>query len=600
MSTVDGNLSGIRKNTLTILEGIYQLIIPAGQTITEELAQCMATLTEQLNREIAVYVNRRGQIVQVAVGDTRTVNLPEITGRRSVRRLSGIRCIHTHPTGVSQLSGMDTSSLKELRFDIMASLGVSKGSVNEVSFAFISGWLENEEFEIQAVGPIALNDFIALNLTFLTTQIDRLLETRNKTTSLIETERALLVGVERRANWEVKDSLAELAQLAETAGAEVTDLTWQKRDRPDTTFFVGRGKVQEICELRQKNGANLIIFDDELSPAQQRNLEQAIGVKVIDRTALILDIFAQRASTHEGKLQVELAQLQYNLPRLGGQGLILSRLGGGIGTRGPGETKLEVDRRRIRSRITDISGEIEQIKKHRKLHRERRKESRIPSVALVGYTNAGKSTLLNTLSSAEVLAEDKLFATLDPTTRKIELPTGQSLLLTDTVGFIQKLPHQLVAAFRATLEEVVEADLLLHVVDASHPRYQEQSAAVYKVLDELGVKDKPIITVFNKADKLDDATVSKVSELPKSVAISALQNQGIEKFLNIILAELQQQVIDTKLLIPYNDSGLLARLYDVGTVLTVDYTDEGIHVNVSLSPEWVTPYQKYVVGEDIV
>jgi len=598
VANVEGNLSGIRKSALDILESIYQVAVPTGQTITAELADILAKITAQLSREVAVYLNRRGQVVCVAVGDTRTVNLPEVSGRRSVYRLSGIRCIHTHPTGDSTLSNMDTSSLKEMRFDIMTALGVTDGKVTEVSFAFIAGLQADNDFEVQSAGPITLDDFVNVSLTFLTTQIDRILETRSKTTTLAETELAVLVGVERRDNWEVTDSLAELEQLAETAGAEIAGNTWQKRDRPDAAFFVGRGKVQEIREIRQETGANLVIFDDELSPAQQRNLEQAIGVKVIDRTALILDIFAQRASTHEGKLQVELAQLQYNLPRLGGQGLVLSRLGGGIGTRGPGETKLEVDRRRIRSRISDISGEIDQIKKHRSLHRQWRKESQIPSVALVGYTNAGKSTLLNSLSSAGVLAEDKLFATLDPTTRKIVLPGGREILITDTVGFIQKLPHQLVAAFRATLEEVVEADLLLHIIDASHPQYQEQSVAVFEVLNELKVKDKPVITVFNKTDKLAPGIVDSLLNEPNSVGISARHATGINQLLETIHSELRQQVIDMDLLIPYNDSGLLARLYDNGTVNLVEYVADGIMVKVSLPPDWAKPYQQYAVGED--
>ncbi|MBP2655311.1 MAG: hflX [Firmicutes bacterium] len=598
VTKIEGNLSGIRKNILDIMEGLYQFTVPAGQTITPEMANILAQITDQLNREIAVYFNRRGQVISIAVGDTRTVKLPETSSRRSAWRLSGIRCIHTHPTDNSALSSMDLSSLKDMRFDIMAALGVSGGEVVEVSFGYIAGLTDDEGFEVQTAGPLTLEDFVNLNLTFLTTQIDRILETRGRGTKLAESERAILVGVERQGNWDVTDSLAELAQLAETAGAEVVKAVWQKRDRPDASYFIGRGKVEEICELRQITGINLVIFDDELSPAQQRNLEQVIGVKVIDRTALILDIFAQRASTHEGKLQVELAQLQYNLPRLGGQGLVLSRLGGGIGTRGPGETKLEVDRRRIRSRISDINKEIEQIKKHRELHRKRRKEARIPSVALVGYTNAGKSTLLNTLSNAGVLAEDKLFATLDPTTRKVTLAGGQELLITDTVGFIQKLPHQLVAAFRATLEEVVQSDLLLHVIDASHQRFQEQSDAVFSVLRELGISEKPIITVYNKIDKIDNPyLVDRLLRQPDSVGISALKESQIDSLLDIIHNKVRQQVIDMDLLVPYNDSGLLARLYDSGSVKSVDYAAEGIHIKVSLPPELINTYQKYTAGE---
>lgn len=600
MPDVQGNIDGIRKSTLTALENLYSFTVPADEAVDSTLAGEIASLTAQLGREIAVYINRRGQVVAVAVGDTRTVGLPEAAGRRSDKRLSGIRCIHSHPTGDSELSLLDLSSLKEMRFDLMAALGVNaNGEIAQVSFAFIAGWTDSDDFALQTVGPLSLSEFSGMDLPYLLGQLDRLLESRGKTVSLETHERALLVGVEQPGAWEVADSLDELAKLAETAGAEVLDRLWQKRERPDAAYFIGRGKVQEIAAARQEKAANLIIFDDELSPAQQRNLEQSLGVKVLDRTALILDIFAQRARTHEGKLQVELAQLRYNLPRLGGQGLVLSRLGGGIGTRGPGETKLEVDRRRIRARIGDIEREIDQIKRHRHLHRERRHLARIPAVALVGYTNAGKSTLLNTLTDAGVLAEDKLFATLDPTTRKVSLPGGQEILLTDTVGFIQKLPHQLVAAFRATLEEVVQADLLVHVIDASHPRYQEQSDAVFRVLDELGAASKPVITVFNKIDQLDNPHLrDRLLRLPDSVAISALERIGLDTLLELLKTHLRRQSVAATLLIPYNDSGLLARLYETASVTAVEYLGDGICVQVSLPPSEVQTYEKYFAAEE--
>ncbi len=598
---VQGNLSGIRKSTLEILESLYKTEVPPGEAVSAELADVMGRITAQLGRELAVYLNRRGQVVSVAVGDTRTVSLPEAAGRRAAHRLSGIRCIHTHPTGDSELSTLDLTSLKEMRFDLMAALGVdARAAVSQVSFAYISGWGGEEEALVDTVGPLSLDDFIAMDLAYLTAQIDRRLEERGKTVSLAEKEQAILVGVERQSSWDIADSLEELAQLAETAGAVVVDRMWQKRDRPDAALFVGRGKVQEIAAARQEKGANLIIFDDELSPAQQRNLEQNLGTKVLDRTALILDIFAQRARTHEGKLQVELAQLKYNLPRLGGQGLVLSRLGGGIGTRGPGETKLEVDRRRIRDRIADIEREIKLIRRHRELHRQRRQSARVPGIALVGYTNAGKSTLLNALTAADVLAEDKLFATLDPTTRKITLPGGQEALLTDTVGFIQKLPHQLVAAFRATLEEVVQADLLLHVIDASHPRHLEQSDAVFSVLGELGAADKPVIPVYNKIDRLDSHHLKeRLLRNPDSVAISARGGQGVADLLDRIRAFLRRRSVDAVLLVPYTDSGVLARLYDLGAVNAAEYTDGGIRISIALPPEEVAVFKQYLLTDEV-
>lgn len=593
MPEVYGEKEGLKKVILDSLEQLYQHTVPFGQTITNELAQDMAVITEQLNREIAVYINRRGNVVQVAVGDNKTVPLPAAEGRRALNRLSGIRCIHTHPGGDSRLSSVDLASLKEMRFDIMAAVGIRDG-IQEISFGFISGH-SADNYELGTVGPLALADFIQIDLNYLVTQIERSLESKDVNATLDQTERALLVGVDRQGEWDVDDSLSELAQLAETAGAVVVGSVWQKRSRADAAYFIGRGKVQEISLIRQEREANIVIFDDELSPAQQRNLEQVLGSKVIDRSALILDIFAQRARSHEGKLQVELAQLKYNLPRLGGQGLVLSRLGGGIGTRGPGETKLEVDRRRIRSRINDIEKEIENLKKHRALHRERRQAARIPTTALVGYTNAGKSTLLNKITEAGVLAEDKLFATLDPTTRRTKLPGGREILLTDTVGFIQKLPHQLIAAFRGTLEEVIHADLLLHVVDASHPQYEKHIQAVYQVLKELGADTKPVITVFNKVDKVDSShLVERMLREAGTIAISAADGTNIDKLLTLIEDSLLASTMDATLLIPYEESGFVNKLYEFATVDSVEYKPEGISVAVSLPLEQYERCKKYV------
>ena len=595
---VYGDLQGIRKNIIGQLEALYHSVIPSDQIITKELLACLSAMTEQLNREIAVYVNRHGKIISVAVGNNNTVCLPETNVRRSNNRLSGIRCIHTHPSPDSTLSLLDITSLKDMRFDIMAAIGIVDGKAAEASFGFISG-NKDDAFEVQTIGPLAIEEFMSLDLPYLLMQLERNLESSAKPIGAENKERAILVGLDRQGKWDIKDSLTELAQLAQTAGAEVITSVIQKRAKPDAALYIGKGKVEEISHLRQAQDANLIIFDDELSPAQQRNLEQVIGVKVLDRTALILDIFAQRAHSYEGKLQVELAQLQYNLPRLGGQGLVLSRLGGGIGTRGPGETKLEVDRRRIRSRISDIERDINTIKKQREVRRERRQNSNILSIALVGYTNAGKSTLLNKLTDADVLAEDKLFATLDPTTRRVILPNGQEALLTDTVGFIQKLPHQLVAAFRATLEEVVQADLLLHVVDASHSHFQEQMDAVLEVLREIGVDTKETILVFNKIDLLASRIqLERIVRLENSVGISAKSGDGIEKLLSLIAKVSGRHLVDMRLLIPYNDSGVLSLLYENTNVNELEYHETGIKVRVLLPVEMTARFQRYVLGDD--
>ncbi len=371
-------------------------------------------------------------------------------------------------------------------------------------------------------------------------------------------ERALLVGVGlKRARGGgllgLESSLEELALLARTAGAQVVGQVSQRLDAPHPAYYVGPGKVQEIASLRGALGYTMVIFDDELTPSQQRNLERALGVKVIDRTALILDIFAQHARTREGRLQVELAQHEYLLPRLRGQWPHLERLGGGIGTRGPGETQLEMDRRLVKRRIQQLRRELEAVRKHRSLHRQRRSRQGVPVVSLVGYTNAGKSTLMQALSGAEVMVADKLFATLDPLTRRVPLPDGGYFLLTDTVGFINKLPPQLVAAFRATLEELEEADLLLHVIDITHPNAAEQAEVVERTLAELGLAHKPRIAVFNKVDRLaggdgalpDEAIVQEFLPYirqwqPRAVLVSALRGWGLEELLRQIQAALAQ------------------------------------------------------------
>ncbi len=399
----------------------------------------------------------------------------------------------------------------------------------------------------------------------------------------IHEERAVLVGVRLPDDhdWQLEESMQELISLSDTAGARVVGEFIQNRQRPDAATFIGKGKAEELKEYCEQVEANLVISDRELSPAQSRNLADKIGVKVIDRAQLILDIFAGRAQTKEGRLQVELAQLKYMLPRLIGQGTKLSRLGGGIGTRGPGETKLETDRRRIRKRISDLEGELKEVQRHRALLRKDRKDEPFPLVSLVGYTNAGKSTLLKTLTGADVLVEDKLFATLDPTTRRVVLPNNDTVLLTDTVGFIQNLPHHLVAAFRATLEEVIEADLLLHVVDASHPNSERQIKAVHDVLQRLGALEKPMIMVFNKMDNVTDLP----SHSP-GVNISALSGEGIDELLRMVADVLKQRYSLIKVTIPYAKSNLVSLLHQKGKVLLEKYQEDGITLEVEISRVW--------------
>ncbi|WP_409346885.1 GTPase HflX [Paenibacillus sp. MBLB4367] len=400
-------------------------------------------------------------------------------------------------------------------------------------------------------------------------------------------EKAVLISLVtnelKKTDFSADYSLQELVNLAETAGVEVLDTMVQNKETADNKWFIGKGKVEELKQLLTTYGGNTAIFDQELSGAQVRNLEEALDVKIIDRTQLILDIFAQRAKTREGILQVELAQLSYLLPRLSGQGKNLSRLGGGIGTRGPGETKLETDRRHIRDRISELKRQLQEVVRHRTLHRERRKKAGIFQVALVGYTNAGKSTILRQLTNADVYVENQLFATLDPTSRSLELPGGKEIVLTDTVGFIQNLPHDLVAAFRATLEEVCEADLVLHVVDSSSPVRSEQMKVVGDVLQELGAHGKEQITVFNKIDLCESGDLELLTADSDSVRVSAYNKEDLERLTHTI----QEKLLgDTKTFrIPAERGDLIAKLYRIGDVLEQEADEDSLLFKVRVNTD---------------
>lgn len=597
MTIIHGNTGNLKAFVREKLQHLYELTVPMGQISTHELNEAMLEITDILGREVAVYLTRQGRVEKVSVGDTNTVDLPSFDVR-SERRLAGVRCIHTHPSGDTRLSDPDLSSLRRLRFDCMAAIGRYRGEI-VASLGFFSG--EQDEAGTEAItqaGPMKEQLLHRVNLTYLITTINKKLSAARTKVTADEEERAILAGVERPGNvFDSETSMAELRRLADTAGAVVVGSFVQRKERPDAAFFLGKGKVTEIAMEVQNLDATLLILDDELTPSQQHNLEQVLGIKVIDRTALILDIFAQRARTKEGKLQVELAQLKYNLPRLGGQGLVLSRQGGGIGTRGPGETKLEVDRRRIYGRIHDLEHQIEAIKKNRDLHRRRRKAARIPLVALVGYTNAGKSTLLNKLTGANAFAEDKLFATLDPTTRYLVLPEKQEILLTDTVGFIQKLPHTLVKAFRATLEEVQEADLLLHVVDCSNEHYEEQIEAVVTVLKELEAEGKPTLYVFNKVDALPPDAPQRRAMLHDrdGVCVSAQTGENLAQLLAKIESFFAERLARMTLLIPYAAGEVITELHELKAVEQTEYTGEGTRLTVKVPVSMKDRYQPYLV-----
>lgn len=405
-------------------------------------------------------------------------------------------------------------------------------------------------------------------------------------------EKVILVGVSEQegdvtesASQDSEDSMAELAELVKTAGATVVGTLIQKRELMHPGTYVGTGKVEEIAELIAERGATGIVCDDELSPAQLKNLEAALGTKVMDRTLIILDIFAARATTSEGKIQVELAQLRYRLSRLTGLGRSMSRLGGGIGTRGPGEKKLEMDRRLIKNRIAQLNRELKEVRQHREITRAQREKNQIPVAAIVGYTNAGKSTLLNRLTGAGVLEEDKLFATLDPTTRVLELPGRQQILLTDTVGFIRKLPHHLIEAFKSTLEEAKYADYILHVVDASNPQREKQMHIVYETLYNLDIKEKTVVTLFNKQDAVTDQEPLRDFKADRTLNISAKEGTGLEELKELLCELLRENKVLVERTVAYGDAGIIQQIRKQGELLEEDYRPEGIYIRAYVPME---------------
>lgn len=565
---IHGNVAGIRDSVLAELEKLYEMEFERDQFLPDRLLNLLVRHTEALGREMMVYMTREGSVLEVAVGSIASVGLPERHLRRNTERLSGIRCIHTHPGGDAKLSDVDEQALRLLRFDAMCAVGVAGGIATGISAAFL-GEVEYGRLSIVSFGPVKPGR-IPQNLWMH--EIDlaerRVEKAIRELDQVEEAEKVLIISTDSET------SLDELAALSSTAGAIVVARTLQKR-KPDPATYIGSGKAESLALECQALEIDLAIVDDELSGAQQRNLEEVLGVRVIDRTALILDIFAQRAESREGKLQVELAQLKYRLPRLTGMGTALSRLGGGIGTRGPGESKLEVDRRRIRERIDDLSAELQELSRQRDARRARRKKTEQTVVALVGYTNAGKSTLLNALSGSNVLVEDKLFATLDPVMRRLALPEGGECLLVDTVGFIRKLPHQLVEAFRSTLEEALYADLLVVVSDLSSPEYAAQRLTVLEVLSSLGAGDKPMIEALNKADMA--VNIGDI-EPPDAIVISAQTGAGLDRLVLEIGKRVQKMRAKVELVVPYDKGAALSLLHREGQVLEEEYLAEGTRV----------------------
>lgn len=590
---LNGNLAGIRNTLLDRIRTIYDYKMELDEFVSSDLISLMAECSGEIKREISVYISRDGNVVDVSIGDSSKVSLPDMRLVRNEDRLCGVRCIHTHPSGDGRLSGVDIGTLRSSKLDSMAAVGVMDGKPTQLYAAYLG---EVDELsgnrEALVYGPLRPNKLPQRALIAEIYTSDDRFRSTTKVVEETEIEHAILVGME---NDEGYDTLKELEELAETAGAVVIKKVQTRKRAIDNVTYIGSGKAEELSLLCSELDIDLAIFDDELSAIQLRSLEGILGVRVIDRTALILDIFASRATSREGKLQVELAQMQYRLPRLLGQGQILSRLGGGIGTRGPGEKKLEIDRRRIRRRIFELSEELNQIEKQRGLRRESRRANRMPLVALVGYTNAGKSTMLNALTNSDVLAEDKLFATLDPVVRQITFSGGTEALISDTVGFINKLPHDLVSAFKSTLEEVSAADLILHVVDLSCPFHDKQMHVVEDVLSSLNAKDIPRITVYNKIDLLssDDCVPCQRDD---TISISAKSRDNMPQLLELIEKKLNSEREELEILIPYAKYEAMALIRERGMLLDEEHTADGTLVRVMLDMADVGQLKK-ILGE---
>ncbi len=545
IETIYGNLKGLKPSQLKQLRRLYHQRLPGDRITTPEFAQRLAAVSTDLNQPVSAYINRRGQVIRVGVGNLRQTQIPMLElPRYGAERLCGIRCITTR-TKPEPPSDATLTTMAVQRLDVLLTLTLTGegferrggGATGYVKEAYLAHLVPHPETQWTISPPLDLDEVAQQDFLALAEGLEE--EFRREYVAQHvdpDQDQVLIVGLmtQNLTPQRFQDLIAELERLVESANAEVVGVVSQSRSRPHPQTVVGAGKVQEIALAAQTKGANLIVFDRDLSPAQVRNLEQQIGIRVVDRTEVILDIFAQRAKTGAGKLQVELAQLEYMMPRLAGRGRTMSRLGGGIGTRGPGETKLETERRAIQRRISRLQKDVTELQAHRSRMRSQRQDQDVPSIALVGYTNAGKSTLLNALTNSDIYAADQLFATLDPTTRRLTITDEETheqtaLVLTDTVGFIHELPPSLVDAFRATLEEVTEADALLHVVDVSHPAWQNQIRDVMEILGDMPVTPGPILLVFNKVDQVSSENLEIAKEeYPQAAFVSARDRTGLE------------------------------------------------------------------------
>jgi GTP-binding protein HflX len=525
MKKVFGNTIGLKANQIRRLENFYRRRIPPAFLITFELSRDICNLSNEIRRQIGVLVNRQGKIVFVIVGDHKQIIIPSLEDYRTASgRLKGLRCIHTHLQN-EPVTNDDLTDLSLLRLDMMAAIiTAGDGHPLHVHVAhLLPKSSQGKPYQIlPALQPRKLDiDCLAV----IQALEDELARTTTRHKAKVGSERALLVSISSNSRQQANPSLVELKQLTESSGIEVAGTMTQHRGIVDSRFLVGRGKLQELAIMALQEGATVIIFGQEINPSQIRSITDQIDLKVIDRTQLILDIFAQRARTREGKLQVELAQLKYLLPRLIGKNTAMSRLTGGIGGRGPGETKLEINRRRVRERIEALEKSLSAVRKHRKQQRAQRRKKGLPVISIIGYTNAGKSTLLNTLTKSNVLTESRLFVTLDPSSRRLKFPKDVDVIITDTVGFIKDLPKDLTIAFRATLEELESADLLLHVIDISNPQFADQVKAVDRILSDLNLQNTPCIreTIDRFCRKLGAMAISAKTSATLKLLISKME-----------------------------------------------------------------------------
>ncbi|OPJ59722.1 GTPase HflX [Clostridium oryzae] len=590
---ITGNISGIKSVVIQRLENLYKISIDTSSIFSKELAEELNDISKLLNKELCAVINRHGKITGISVGKINTAEIPAMSA--GDRKLNGFRVIHTHPSGNSRLSSVDISSLIDLKLDAMVSIGVK----DDIESSFVNIGLcdcFNSNISFKELENLTLTEALEFNLGDEISHIEHDILPRIHE-SKYGTERAILVGTDS------EESLQELCGLAKACSILPAAEVLQRKNKVHSTYYTGQGKVQEIFHLKQLKNADIVIFDDELSGSQIRNLEKAVKCTVLDRTTLILDIFARRAKSREGMLQVELAMLKHKLPRLRDANANLSRIKGGvgvkggIGSRGPGEKKLETDRRHIERRIEEIKNELSKTANQRSVQKIKRIKNNISNVAIVGYTNAGKSTLRNKLCAASssntinkkgVLEADMLFATLDTTVRAVNLNDNRKITLSDTVGFINKLPHELVEAFKSTLEEVVDADLLLHVVDASNEEAISQIESVNKVLKELNARDKNTIIVLNKIDKASEDNLKRLREFlngEKIVEISAAKKINLNGLLNTIGNEIPVKLVEKEFIIPYTEQKLVSLLHENSHIIDEDYIKEGTHIKALVQHE---------------